>query len=86
MTLTLIACVDKQNVLSCDGGLAYKLPEDLQHFKDYTMGKTVFAGKNTYKECYKLKGRDWVELYRKDFAEVLAYAAQAPEELSLIHI
>jgi dihydrofolate reductase len=83
MTLTLIACVDENAVLSCNGSLAYEIPADLRHFAQTTRDKTVFVGKNTYAECSELPGRNWVLLTRETFDQQLRAAALSHQECFL---
>jgi dihydrofolate reductase len=46
--LSIIAAVADNNVIGIKNGLPWHLPEDLKHFKDLTMGKTVLMGRNTF--------------------------------------
>lgn len=46
--ITLIAAIGKNNELGYKNSLLWKLPEDLSHFKSYTMGKVVIMGSNTF--------------------------------------
>ncbi len=48
MKLTLIAAVAKNNVIGSHNALPWYIPEDLKHFKQKTVGKTVLMGKNTF--------------------------------------
>lgn len=56
--LTLIACIDVQGLIGLDNKLPWKIPEDMAHFKEYTMGKPVIMGSKTfYSLPYPLEGR-----------------------------
>jgi dihydrofolate reductase len=56
--ITLIAAVGKRNELGFKNQLPWKLPADLKHFKNYTYGKVVIMGYNTYLSIGKeLPGR-----------------------------
>ena len=44
----IVACTDKENVIGKDNKLPWNLPEDLQHFKEITMGKTIVMGRKTF--------------------------------------
>lgn len=45
-----------------DNKLPWHLPEDLQHFKQQTMGKTVVLGANTYRSIQEyLKGKQFLQ-------------------------
>jgi len=47
--VTIIAAIGLRNELGKNNDLIWKLSEDMQFFKEYTSGKTVIMGKNTYK-------------------------------------
>jgi dihydrofolate reductase len=40
--------IAKNNIIGGDNDLPWYLPEDLKHFKEITMGKTVLMGRKTY--------------------------------------
>jgi len=46
--LTLIAAVGTNGVIGVAGGLPWRLPADLQHFKALTLGKPVLMGRRTW--------------------------------------
>lgn len=46
--LTLIAAVGDNGVIGVAGGLPWRLPADLQHFKALTLGKPVLMGRRTW--------------------------------------
>lgn len=46
--LTLIAAVGNNGVIGVAGGLPWRLPADLQHFKALTLGKPVLMGRRTW--------------------------------------
>ncbi|MFT3821298.1 MAG: dihydrofolate reductase [Rubrivivax sp.] len=48
MTLSLIAAVAKNGVIGRGNGLAWRLPEDQQHFRAVTMGAPVIMGRSTW--------------------------------------
>ncbi len=48
MKLTLVAAVAKNGVIGKADALPWYIPEDLKHFKQVTIGKTVLMGKNTF--------------------------------------
>ncbi len=45
--MNLIVAVDKNWGIGKDNDLLISIPEDMQHFKNKTMGKVVIMGKNT---------------------------------------
>ncbi len=40
--------MDKARVIGFNNRLPWSLPEDMQHFKELTMGSTVLMGRNTF--------------------------------------
>jgi dihydrofolate reductase len=48
MSFSIIAAVAVNNVIGVKGGLPWNIPEDMKHFKELTMGKTVLMGQNTW--------------------------------------
>jgi len=46
--LTLIAAVANNGVIGQDNALPWHLPEDLQHFRQLTMGQVVIMGRKTW--------------------------------------
>lgn len=53
MKLTLVAAVAKNGVIGAKNALPWYIPEDLKHFKQVTVGKTVLMGKNTFDSIIK---------------------------------
>lgn len=45
---SIIAAIGKNNELGKDGKLIWNLPNDLKFFKEKTMEKKIFMGKNTF--------------------------------------
>ena len=48
MKITLIAAVAENRVIGRDGGLPWRLPDDLRRFKRRTQGHVVIMGRRTY--------------------------------------
>jgi len=48
MKITLIAAVAENRVIGRDGGLPWRLPEDLRRFKQRTEGHVVIMGRRTF--------------------------------------
>ena len=46
--LSLITCFSKNHVIGCKGKLPWHYKEDLEHFKNITMGHTLIMGRKTY--------------------------------------
>lgn len=56
--ITLIAAIGRNNELGFKNKLLWDIPEDMKHFKTYTMGKVVIMGRKTYASIGKeLPGR-----------------------------
>lgn len=47
MRVSLIAALAENGVIGCDNRLPWRLPADLQHFKQLTMGKPLVMGRKT---------------------------------------
>lgn len=48
MELIIIAAVSENDVIGLDGRLPWRIPEDMQRFKELTIGHTVIMGRKTY--------------------------------------
>lgn len=76
MKISLIAAMDRTNVIGKDGALPWSLPADLAHFKSITMGKPVLMGRTTHESIGRcLPGRRNIVLtrdtkYQSEGAEV----------------
>jgi dihydrofolate reductase len=46
--ITLIAAIGSNNEIGYRNQLLWNIPEDMKHFKEYTMGKVVVMGSNTF--------------------------------------
>ena len=46
--VAIVVAMTSDLVIGSDGSLPWHLPEDLQHFKNLTMGCTVIMGRKTY--------------------------------------
>lgn len=57
--LHLIAAVARNRVIGYNGQIPWNIPEDLQHFKELTMGYTVIMGRRTFASIGRpLPGRE----------------------------
>lgn len=54
MTITLIAAHDPNLVIGKEGGLPWRYPEDLKHFKNTTLGGTVIMGRGVFEELNEI--------------------------------
>lgn len=62
-TVTLIAAIGLDRTIGLNNTMPWHLPEDLQHFKAKTLGKTMIMGRNTFESIGKpLAGRKTVIL------------------------
>ncbi len=48
MSLTLIAAMSENHVIGREGGLPWRLPADMRHFKEVTTGHPVVMGRRTW--------------------------------------
>ena len=48
MSISLIACINKNRGLGLNNRLLYKIPEDMKFFRETTKGHTVIMGKKTF--------------------------------------
>lgn len=56
--ITLIAAIGRNNEIGFKNQLLWNIPEDMKHFKSYTLGKVVIMGSNTFMSIGKpLPGR-----------------------------
>lgn len=46
--LSLIVAMDRGRLIGRDGDLPWRLPNDLKHFRQQTLGKTVLMGRRTW--------------------------------------
>ncbi|MCA9540811.1 MAG: dihydrofolate reductase [Myxococcales bacterium] len=92
MQITLIAALTPARVIGRDGGLPWRLPDDLRRFKAETMGKPLLMGRRTFASIGRaLPGRRTVVLSRDpnfsapgvevvpDLATAWALLADCPE-------
>ena len=65
MRLNLVVARAANGVIGRDGGLPWRIPEDLRHFKRLTVGKPVVMGRRTFESIGKpLPGRHNIVLTR----------------------
>lgn len=95
--LALVVAIADSGVIGKDGGLPWKIPEDLRHFKNVTMGHTVVMGRKTFDSIGKvLPGRRFVVVSRQrdlvipdvtvapDIAHAIAVARETDDEPRII--
>lgn len=54
MIKTIVAAHDPNLVIGKDGGLPWRYPEDLKHFKKTTLGHTIIMGRGVFEELNKI--------------------------------
>lgn len=96
--VALIAALDENGVIGYQGGVPWRLPNDMRWFRQITMGKPVIMGRKTYESIGKpLQGRHNIVVTRqRDYqapgceiaaspaAALVAAAAQGAEEIMVI--
>jgi dihydrofolate reductase len=81
MKLFLIAAVANNNVIGKDNQLIWRMPADLKHFKDLTMGHILIMGRKTFESLGSpLKGRTTIVLSRR--SDYDAQGCQVVSELA----
>jgi dihydrofolate reductase len=61
----LLAAVASNGIIGAKGGLPWRLPEDLKHFKRLTMGHPIIMGRRTWESLKgPLPGRDNIVVTR----------------------
>lgn len=56
--LTLVVAMTKDRLIGAGGGLPWRIPEDLRHFKAITLGHAIVMGRKTWDEVGRpLPGR-----------------------------
>ncbi len=66
MKVSMIVAVSANNVIGADGGLPWRLSEDLRRFKEITMGKPMIMGRQTFESIGNaLPGRRSIILTRQ---------------------
>lgn len=63
--ITLIAAMGKNRAIGLDGRMPWRLPAELQHFKQTTMGKAIVMGRKTWQSIGRpLPGRQNIIISR----------------------
>lgn len=70
--ITLIAAMGLHNEIGCENKLLWDIPEDMKHFKEYTMGKVVVMGRKTFDSIGRaLPGRKNVIVTSRNIPNIL---------------
>ncbi|MEU0094867.1 dihydrofolate reductase [Kribbella sp. NPDC006257] len=92
MTIILIAAVGANGVIGRDNDLPWRIREDLQHFKQLTLGHTLVMGRKTYDSIGRpLPGRRTVVVTRQhdweaDGVEVVHTVEEALKQEGEIYV
>jgi len=63
--ITMVAAVARNGVIGVDGGLPWRLPDDLRRFKELTLGHVLVMGRKTYESIgHPLPGRATIVVTR----------------------
>lgn len=83
--ITLIAAIGRNNELGLDNKLLWSIPEDMKHFKSYTMGKVVVMGRKTFESIGSktLPGRKCIVVSTQDLHGLAIRAKSVTEALSV---
>lgn len=86
--ITLIAAVGRNREIGFKNKLLWNIPEDMQHFRGYTMGKTLVMGRKTFASIGNrpLPGRRCVVVSSADLGGLGVIPAKSIEQaLSIEH-
>ena len=80
MKISILVAASTNNVIGRDGGLPWRLPEDLKRFKQITMGKPMIMGRATWDSIGRaLPGRQSIVMTRQE-----AFAAEGCDVVATI--
>jgi dihydrofolate reductase len=80
--ISFVLAFDRNKVIGRDGGLPWRLPDDMKHVREVTRGKPLIMGRRTYASIGRPpKGRTSIVLTRDPaFHQEGVLAARTPEE------
>lgn len=83
--ITLIAAIGLNNEIGLDNKLLWNIPEDMKHFKSYTMGKVVVMGRKTFASMNNksLPGRKCIVISTRDLHGSAIQARDIDSALSI---
>ena len=71
-----IVCMDELGGIGKDNKLLFNIPEDLQHFRNKTLGHSCLCGRNTYESFPKVLGRRIIRNLSSRFGDNLVDCLQ----------
>ncbi len=79
--ISFVVAFDRNKVIGKDGGLPWRLPDDMKHVREVTMGKPLIMGRRTYASIGRpLRGRTNIVLTRDPtFEQDGVLSASTPE-------
>jgi dihydrofolate reductase len=85
--ITLIAAIGRNNEIGLDNKMLWNIPEDMKHFRSYTMGKVIIMGRKTFASigCKGLPGRKSIVISSQDLHGVSITAKTIDDALSIDH-
>lgn len=85
--ITLIAAIGRNGELGLNNRLLWNIPEDMKHFKSYTMGKVIVMGSNTFISIGNkpLPGRKCIVLSSACLDGIVIRAKNIDDILSIEH-
>ena len=86
LSYSLIVAMSENRVIGRDDTLPWRLPADLKHFKDTTMGHPIVMGRRNHEDIGRpLPGRQNIVLTRQaDYAADGCTVIHEPEELEAV--
>jgi len=86
MGVSLIAAMANNRVIGLDNKMPWRLPADLAHFKQITLGKPIIMGRKTFDSIGRpLPGRDNIVLTRNDSWSASGVVVKSSLEDALNH-
>jgi len=85
--ITLIAAIGRNREIGLDNRLVCSIPEDMKHFKSYTMGKVIIMGRKTFASIghKPLPGRKCIVISTHDLGPAAIRAKTVEEAFSIDH-
>jgi dihydrofolate reductase len=83
--ITLIAAIGRNREIGFENKLLWSIPEDMKHFKSYTMGKVIIMGRKTFAGIGNkpLPGRKSVVVSTHDLHGAAVWAKDIDSALSI---